>query len=339
MHGTVVLLLIGVFAGTPMLTHAGVFSFVSNLLNLSVDAQALPANIYNSQTLPVLQAAPNVDPNPSKGGGDITIIGGMALLSETGPSGTAANIDDRRPSDEISIYVVREGDSLSQIAEMFNVSASTIMWANNLKKGSAIQPGQTLVILPVSGVRHIVAKGDTIGSIAKKYKGSVEEIVQYNGVSESTALSIGTVIIVPDGEVATAVATTYSSGSSSSVRGTSGPTYSGYYLRPISGGVRTQGIHGYNAVDLAAPVGTPVVASAAGQVIIARDYGWNGGYGNYIVISHENGTQTLYSHTSQNIVYAGQYVVQGQVIGYVGSTGKSTGPHLHFEIRGASNPF
>ena len=91
-------------------------------------------------------------------------------------------------------------------------------------------------------------------------------------------------------------------------------------------------------MDLAAPTGTPILASAIGEVIISRT-GWNGGYGNYVVIAHSNGTQTVYAHNSSNIVYAGQTVVQGQVIGYVGSTGRSTGAHLHFEVRGAKNPF
>jgi murein DD-endopeptidase MepM/ murein hydrolase activator NlpD len=108
----------------------------------------------------------------------------------------------------------------------------------------------------------------------------------------------------------------------------------------LVGGVRTQGVHGYNAVDLGAAVGTPFMASAAGEVIVARATGWNGGYGQYVVIRHDNGTQTLYSHASGIVVGVGQRVVQGQVIGYVGSTGRSTGPHLHFEIRGGPrNPF
>jgi len=111
-------------------------------------------------------------------------------------------------------------------------------------------------------------------------------------------------------------------------------------MRPLVGGVRTQGVHGYNGVDLGAAEGTPFMASAPGEVIVARASGWNGGYGQYIVIRHDNGTQTLYAHASGIVVGIGQRVVQGQVIGYVGSTGRSTGPHLHFEIRGGPrNPF
>ena len=113
----------------------------------------------------------------------------------------------------------------------------------------------------------------------------------------------------------------------------------GYYSNPVPGGVITQGIHGWNGVDLAAVRGTPVRAAAGGTVIVARGGGWNGGYGNYAVISHDNGTQTLYSHMRSVIVSSGQPVSSGQVIGYVGATGRATGPHLHFEVRGAQNPF
>ena len=110
-------------------------------------------------------------------------------------------------------------------------------------------------------------------------------------------------------------------------------------MHPLPSAVRTQGIHGYNAVDLAAPFGTPIVAAASGRVIVSRSGGWNGGYGTYVVIDHPDGTQTLYAHMSRVAVWQGAQVVAGQVIGYVGSTGRSTGPHVHFEVRGAVNPF
>jgi murein DD-endopeptidase MepM/ murein hydrolase activator NlpD len=113
-----------------------------------------------------------------------------------------------------------------------------------------------------------------------------------------------------------------------------------YYISPLSHYIETQGIHGYNAVDLAAPKGTPIVASATGDVVIAREGGWNGGYGSYVVISHGNGSQTLYAHMSKVATYDGAHVEQGEVIGYVGETGLATGPHVHFEIRnGIKNDF
>ncbi len=292
--------------------------------------------LHRIQETPALRAALNVDPNPAKGGGDISVSGGVALVSELGPSGTAADVEVARPgADQISIYVVRAGDTLSQIAELFNVSTNTIVWANDLSRGSFIRPGETLVILPVSGIRHTVVKGDTVASLAKKYKGEVEEILDFNGLAAGSSLSVGEVVIIPYGTAPQV--TTVSTGAIA--RGAGGPALDGYFLRPVVGGTKTQGIHGYNGIDIGASVGTSVLAAAAGEVIVSRTYGYNGGYGQYIVIRHANGTQTLYGHLSQNFVFAGAQVVQGQVIGSVGSTGRSTGPHLHFEIRGARNPF
>jgi murein DD-endopeptidase MepM/ murein hydrolase activator NlpD len=103
--------------------------------------------------------------------------------------------------------------------------------------------------------------------------------------------------------------------------------------------VKTQGIHGHNAVDLASSYGTNIMAAADGTVIVAKIGGWNGGYGNYVVINHPNGTQTLYAHMSSISVSVGQGVTQGESIGRMGETGDATGVHVHFEIRGAPNPF
>ena len=113
-----------------------------------------------------------------------------------------------------------------------------------------------------------------------------------------------------------------------------------YYSWPLAGGSITQGLHGWNAVDIGAPSGTPIYAAAAGTVIVARSGGgWNGGYGNYVVVSHPNGTQTLYAHMSRVSATVGAHVGQGETIGKVGMTGEATGPHIHFEVRGAVNPF
>jgi murein DD-endopeptidase MepM/ murein hydrolase activator NlpD len=221
---------------------------------------------------------------------------------------------------------------------MFNVTVNTIVWSNSIR-GTTISPGQTLVILPVSGVRHTVKKGDTIASIAKLYKGDVNEITQYNDFSVGQVLTVGNIVIIPDGVLAApAVSPSYSS-IASGARVTMYPNYDGYYVRPVQGSRKSQGLHGYNGVDLAAPRGNPIVAAADGVVIVSREGGWNGGYGNYVVISHNNATQTLYAHNQHNIVSAGDVVEQGQIIGFVGTTGRSTGNHVHFEVRGAKNPF
>ena len=116
-----------------------------------------------------------------------------------------------------------------------------------------------------------------------------------------------------------------------------------YFIRPVLRGRRTQGLHGKNGIDFAPQCRCsgkePILAAADGWVLVARNSGWNGGFGNYVVIAHSNGTQTLYGHMASVTVGAGQFVGQGEKIGYVGSSGNSSGPHVHFEIRGAKNPF
>lgn len=290
----------------------------------------------NLQTMSLPRAAMNIDPSSARGGGDVIIDDGSVVAQE-GPAGAGADVVYPKNS-TISIYVVREGDTVSEIASMFDVSVNTVMWANNITRSTALKVGQQLVILPITSVRHVVKKGDTVASIAKKYHADAAEITQYNELTSET-LAVGDEIIVPNGEIAVSAPTPRAK-SVATQGGSSSSSYAGYYLRPIAGGTRTQGIHGYNGVDLAAPVGTPILAAADGEVIISRQGGWNGGYGNYIVVKHGNGTQTLYAHNSSNIVGIGQNVVKGQVIGYVGSTGRSTGAHVHFEIRGGPrNPF
>lgn len=312
----------------PLQTEAGIFSFVTNLFSSEEDSKV--ENSLNSQNMALLQASisPNLEASSTKS--ELSILSDSAILPESqGPfsDGKDHSVDQ----DQISIYVVREGDTLPAIAKMFGVSTNTIVWANDLK-GNKITKDQTLVILPISGVQHTVKKGDTLKSISTKYKGDLDEIAQYNNLSLDSKLSVGDVIFIPDGEITP----TKSSGSSSSK---STPSYSGYYMRPIVGGIRTQGLHGHNGVDLASSYGAKIMASASGTVLVARSGGWNGGYGSYVVIKHSNGTQTLYAHLSGVAVAAGQNVDQGQAIGYMGSTGKSTGTHLHFEVRGAKNPF
>jgi LysM repeat protein len=293
-----------------------------------------------SAKTPALKPANHLDPNPAKGGGDITAVDG-ALVPESGPSGTLADIQDKKPtSDQISIYVVRNGDTLSQIAHMFGVSSNTILWSNDLKSAQDIHPGDTLVILPVTGVEYTVKKGDTVAGIAKKFSADSGDILSFNNID---TLTVGDTIIIPNGVEAPApVAKSSKKGSSKTyeplIRGYSGPVLDGYFIRPLVGGIKTQGLHGYNGVDIGTPVGTPIMAAAGGTVIIAKSSGYNGGYGEYVVIQHPNGTQTVYGHLSAVYVSPGQHVEQGEVIGHSGNTGKSTGPHLHFEVRGAVNP-
>ncbi len=334
------LTLIFSFNLVPNVTHAGFFSFLSNVLTQDSVSAESENFIQNSQNIPLLEPANTPDPS-IKPAVEIAIVGNEALLPEVGPSTLPPDKIDNS-NGQISLYTVHAGDTLSDIAKMYDVSVNTILWANDLVRGSALKPGQTLVILPMSGVLHTVIKGDTLQSIAKKYNGDITEIAVFNDIKQNDALALGTTVIIPDGEMS--FSTRPSAGNSNQntsrlIASAGGPDLGNYYQKPFLVGHKTQGLHGYNAVDYGMPVGTSIFAAASGVIIISKSSGYNGGYGNYIVIQHPNGTQTVYGHLSAPVVALGQTVTQGQLIGYSGNTGKSTGPHLHFEVRGAKNPF
>jgi murein DD-endopeptidase MepM/ murein hydrolase activator NlpD len=328
--------LVSIFA-LPFSVHAGVFSILFSKTVAPEPEPVVYAQDPNPQVMPLLRAALHTDPNPAKGGGDILVEDG-ALVPAGDISGKDEKVNTKTQNGEISLYVVREGDTLSQIATMYDVSAKTILWANDLSNVNKIRPGDELVILPITGVRHVVKKGDTIKSIAKKYGGDVDDIIAYNQLASAEGIAVGDTIVIPDGTIATPAPTRGATPSKTS--GVAVGAGSAGYGNPLPGAVKTQGIHGYNGVDLSGvPLGTPVLVAAGGEVIVAKSTGWNGGYGLYVVVKHGNGTQTLYGHLSSVAVAVGQTVTKGQKVGGMGNTGRSTGPHLHFEVRGARNPF
>lgn len=232
-------------------------------------------------------------------------------------------------------YTVLPGDVLSFIASDYNVSQASIIWANNLRDADSIKPGLVLKIPPVTGVIHKVQKGDTVSSIAKKYGIDVEKILDFNGLPKNGALQIGEELTIPDGKISTpkSYASTVSTATFSHL-----PDLGGYFALPTTGS-NWAILHGRNGIDIANAKGTPIYAAAAGTVRIADATGYNGGFGSYIVIGHPNGTETLYAHASRLTVSAGETVQRGQLIALMGSTGRSTGSHLHFEAHGAKNPY
>jgi murein DD-endopeptidase MepM/ murein hydrolase activator NlpD len=228
---------------------------------------------------------------------------------------------------------------------MFGVSVNTILSANNMKKGDKLTPGDVLLILPISGIEYTVKSKDSIQSIAKFYKVDVSDIVQNNDITMDTPLVAGDTLIIPNVENSQEndqpipAKDLGASIKKDKLYYQQHPVQNlaGYFIDPVPGYRLSQGIHDNNAVDLAIAKGTPIHAAAAGTVLLARN-GYNGGFGNVVIINHPNGTQTLYAHQSKLATHTGDAVYQGQVIGYVGSTGHSTGPHLHFEVHGAQNP-
>jgi murein DD-endopeptidase MepM/ murein hydrolase activator NlpD len=290
----------------------------------------------------------DIDPNAN-----VNIVADNAILPATGPLGVSDGSDKSNPSsNDTSVYVVRNGDSISQIADMFGVSVDTILWANDMKKGDKLTTGEVLLILPVSGIEHTVVKGQTLQSIAKLYKVDVNDIIQNNDITLNTSLSPGDTLIIPNGEEKSTESGTpipekqlKASAAKDKIYYAQHPVQNlaGYYIDPVPGYRLSQGIHDNNAVDLAVSVGTEIHAAAAGKVLLART-GYNGGFGNVTIIDHPNGTQTLYAHQSKILTQTGAEVYQGEVIGLTGGrpgdpgSGRSTGPHLHFEVHGAHNP-
>lgn len=332
--------------------------FLSSLSSLLTGDQAyaktspntvsLPKIGNNSQTIALLQAnvssvsilenKDNKDNSADTNLSDNNIVSGTSLSPATGPMGVSSEKDSIDYSfDQISVYVVRKGDSISAIADMFGVSTSTILWANDMKKDDKLAEGETLIILPVSGVMHTVLKGQTLAGIAKKYNVDALDIAGFNDLALDSPLTLGDELIIPNAEMADIDAPKIKTNNSIKTPKAILKTLIGYFINPVPGYKRlSQRIHGNNGVDLAAPTGTKILASASGTVLLARN-GYNGGYGNMVIIKHPNGTQTLYAHQSKIATSTGDKVSQGEVIGYVGSTGRSTGPHLHYEIHGARN--
>lgn len=311
---------------TPDKVFAGVFSFVTELFASEDEETSSP---HNSQNMPILEAVTNIKPDPIDKRPDLVIDDKSVLEAYVGPMGTPIEIEEHEMVDRVIVYKVRKGDSISSIAKMFGVSANTIIWAN----GKTVKEGDDLTILPVSGIKYTVKKGDTVASIAKRFSANVDEIVQFNDLGDQ--LIVGTEIIIPDGEMAEPAKTSTKPGAKVPVKIPAGSA--GSFIRPATGRM-TQGLHGKfgTAVDIANKVGTPIYAAASGKVIVSKSSGYNGGYGSYIVIEHSNGTQSLYAHLSSNSVSVGTKVGQGDLIGLMGTTGKSTGSHLHFEILGGT---
>lgn len=328
----------------PSAAHAGVFSTfaekVKAIFLTPAEADENQEVSVTSQTMILPKSVVVGGPSDTEDTEDS--IQAESLQATSGSLRVSTEQIDFPLDDTISVYEVKKGDTLITVAKLFNVSKNTITWANDLKSDT-ISPGDTLVILPMTGIKHTVRKGDTVESIAKKYKADTDDILKFNGISREAGLSIGDTVLVPEGEIAVTTPVK-AKGGKVVVKGKILDSYSltapkGFLLRPLSGGTKTQGLHGHNGVDIAAAPGTAIYASASGRVIIAKVGGYNGGYGNMIIISHDGGIQTVYSHMRQVNVLSGQDVIQGQVIGEVGNTGRSTGPHLHFEVRGAKNPF
>ncbi|OGN09133.1 MAG: hypothetical protein A3C64_02830 [Candidatus Yanofskybacteria bacterium RIFCSPHIGHO2_02_FULL_41_12] len=324
----------------------GQASLFSNLVKKYVEeTSASMINIIPSQNqLAFLTSSVELSQNnPGRGGDEATMepqtIQQNSLLANNPVSTDFADTEFKRS--QIVEYTVQKGDLLSFIASDYGISMNSIIWANNLRDADSISPGQILKIPPVSGVIHTVKKGDSLASVAKKYCVETDSILEFNSLPQDGQLQIGDEIIVPDGQIkSNGLAYGNKTSALTASRFSKLPRFSDFtqYFRPLTGGYNWKIFHGRNGIDVAKACGTPIYAAAAGTVAIADSVGWNGGFGKVIKITHNGGIETVYAHNSKILVEAGQNVQGGQQIALMGTTGRSTGCHLHFEVHGAQNP-
>ena len=254
---------------------------------------------------------------------------------------------------EVITYTVQSGDNIFWIADKFGLSPYTIVWSNmEILQGAPwlLSDGLTLFIPPVDGAYHTVAAGETVASIAEQYDVADGALYNnWNDIAENGSLSEGMLLVIPDGEgedfdwePPPPEPTTPGVGTASASWGycgdvaVSGPGATGWFILP-TGSTAVSGwyFHDYRnpthgGLDYRCHLGDPIYAADSGVVVFA---GWRGGYGNLVRVRHGNGYETYYAHFNAFAVGCGEPVYQGQLLGYCGTTGWSTGPHLHYEIR------
>jgi murein DD-endopeptidase MepM/ murein hydrolase activator NlpD len=238
----------------------------------------------------------------------------------------------RKGPDRVVEYVVKQGDTLVEIASFFDVSLIQIVGSNDIKNPNKIHPGQVLKI-PLGGIIHKVKVGQTLYDISKTYEVSLQKIINANDLEGRKYIYPGEEFFIPGANTSPKFnATRLSKGKETEfIWPLLGEITSGFGPRvhPITG---KSDFH--EGIDIEVEEGTPVHASRMGRVIYK---GESSGYGKLIIIEH-NGYRTYYAHLSSIFVYKGQFVEAGQIIGLSGNTGTSTGPHLHFEIRVRGRP-
>lgn len=336
--------LVGRYAGHLCIVGLMAFVWMLNRLPLFESGALAEAPAAVPASLSVINAEQQTPtPTPLVGVGGPLLRNAFLVGSDTEILQRLAQphtVIPKRQRLEIITYTVQPGDTVQGIAIMYGVEDTTIMWANPEIEDTPdyLRIGQQVIVLPIDGVYHTVKAGDTLESIARKYKVEVSAItgVELNALQLSDGslrpLEAGMKLIVAGGQkpYVPKIVTAYNGPVPEGARGT------GLFRWPAVGTL-TQGYWwGHRAVDIAAYAGAPVYAADSGFVSFA---GWTDiGYGYLLVVDHANGFATYYAHCSGFYVSVGQRVERGQLIAAMGSTGNSTGPHLHFEIRSGSMP-
>lgn len=262
-----------------------------------------------------------------------------------------------RPRSRAVQYEVETGDAVFSIAKKYNIDPETLLWSNYevLKDDPhSLSPGQVLMIPPTDGILYEWKEGDSLELVARDFRASVDDILNWSGNRldlTDPQIEPGAMVMIPGGqrEFQQWVVPTYAvgrSGTNASLPGgceiTGGLGGSGFFMWPANNHYLSGNDFwsGHLAIDIAAGTGAPIYSADSGVVVFA---GWDSnGYGNVVMVDHLNGYHTLYAHLNSINVSCGVNAGQGQVIGYAGSTGNSTGPHLHFEVRylgGFLNPW
>lgn len=254
---------------------------------------------------------------------DLFLLDEFKIVKE-GQHGTSADHDYTVPTLRTNIYVVRKGDSLFSISKKFNISVDAILSINSMKDASILQIGTVLQIPNMNGISYTVRKGDSLSAITARYKVDMNKLVDVNEL-DSSVIQVGQKLFIPgaslsEWERAEALGTLFKY----PVRGRL-TSRMGFRTDPFT---KRRAYHA--GIDIANRIGTPVYASQSGKVTYT---GYKGHYGKTVILSHQQGYTTVYGHLDKIVVKKGQTVKQGQKIATVGNTGRSTGPHLHFEIR------
>ncbi|PIR74770.1 MAG: hypothetical protein COU35_00635 [Candidatus Magasanikbacteria bacterium CG10_big_fil_rev_8_21_14_0_10_47_10] len=272
-------------------------------------------------------------------------LGGNALvapLSPLVPEPGSKNTLAPPAAKKSTIYTVQEGDTIASIAAHFNISTNTVLWANGIDGSDVLKVGDYLTILPTSGVLHTVESGDTLLAIADTYDVNAKEIAEYNGLADTHSLSIGQKLIIPDGYLKPKQAPAIVPRNTGTQVATETPPPPlaadgtvGFVWPTTSKHISQYFRWGHTGIDIDNRSRPPVYAATDGTVEFT---GWLGGYGNLIILNHGNGLTTYYAHLEKFYVSKGQQVTKGAAIGKMGSTGRSTGPHVHFEVRRNGQP-
>jgi murein DD-endopeptidase MepM/ murein hydrolase activator NlpD len=278
---------------------------------------------------PIISQAVNSQEQESFGTGGAVLGLSMDQVDTT----TSISI---KPRDGVVTYIVQSGDTVSSIANKFDVSIDTIRWQNDLSSINSIKPGDKIEVPPVTGMVHQVKRGETIYSIAKRYDVDSQQIVNWPfntyADDEDFSLAVGQNLIVPDGVKPQEQLWDPKRYVAQSTPDAGVVSATGQFSWPTSGSISQRYVWYHKALDISNKGGPAILAADSGRVTVA---GWpdNFGYGNRVIINHGNGFETLYAHMSSIAVSVGQTVNRGDVLGVMGSTGRSTGTHLHFEIR------